>query len=70
MANKTPSEIPDKRRKLTDEQVQQIQTLYYARVPELQIAQHFNVTIGAIRYYTSQARLSRWSIPEVLEALA
>lgn len=57
-------------RKLTDEQVVELQLLYKAGVSVRLISEHFKVAPGTVRYHTGQGHMIKFTVPEVLEALA
>ncbi len=61
--------MTDRRRKLTDEQLETIRLLYKARTPAYLIAEHFGVSKGIISYHTSHLELEKFTVPEVLEVL-
>jgi len=62
--------MTDRRKKLSDKQIKEIQTLYKVRVPVKQIAEHYNVSAGTISYHTGQGFMLKLTVPEVLEAIA
>ncbi len=62
--------MTDKRRKLTDRQVEQLQTLYKTGMSVRLIAAHFSIAAGTVRHHTAQGHMIKFTPNEVLEAIA
>jgi len=62
--------MTDKRKKLTDAQVTQLQDLYKARVPGAQIARFFNVSRATVRHHTGGGHMPVLPIHAIIERLA
>jgi hypothetical protein len=55
--------------KLTDHQIEQIQTLYAIGYPRQTIARAFNVTNTAVKYHTGQIRQGHISLTKVADII-